>query len=111
MPERLDAFEAALPEGTLDAADLDGDGIDELLLQHDGQIDVVTTSSDGSLSTHRVVHDAALGRSCCGPQGAREGFRDVEGGLRVPVVGAFRTYRRVSEEKVSLASKSESPRA
>jgi len=103
-PDRLDLLGSGLPEGALDSADLDGDGDDDQLLQHEGQIDLVTTSSEGSAETKPLVEDAELGRSCCGPRGAWDGFSEHDVAFRATVLGAFRTYRRDPTGGVVLAS-------
>jgi hypothetical protein len=103
-PDRLAPLGSGLPEGALDSADLDGDGNDEQLLQHEGRVDLVTTSSEGSAETRALVEDAELGRSCCGPRGAWDGFSEHDAAFRVTVLGAFRTYRRDPAGGVVLAS-------
>ncbi len=91
--DRLELLGSGLPAGSLESADLDADGEDELLLQHDGGIDLVTLSSDGSAGTRALVEDSELGPPCCGPRIAWDGTAARDATLRVAVLGAFRTYR------------------
>jgi len=91
-PEQLEALGSGLPAGALESADLDGDGEDELFLQHDGAIDLVTLSSDGSSAIRPLIEDARLGTPCCGPRIAWDAAAAQDTALRVALLGEFRSY-------------------
>jgi hypothetical protein len=67
-PARLDASGSGLPKGSLESADLDGDGSDELLLLRDGAIDLLTSSSGGTAEVRSIVEDDELGAPIGGPR-------------------------------------------
>lgn len=96
-PERLEALEGGLPEGSLDAVDLEGDGEEELILQRDGGIDRISFGADGGATVGSLVRDAALGASHGGPRIAWDAAAAGDGKLRVPLLGEFRTYGPASD--------------
>jgi hypothetical protein len=67
-PDVLEPMGSGLPVGTLDAADIDGDGAEELVLLREREIDLVTPSSEGATATRALVDDPLLGATCCGPR-------------------------------------------
>jgi FG-GAP-like repeat len=103
-PETLQPLGSALPAGSLDEADLDGDGVDELLLLRPGAIDLVTISPDGTVTTPNLVTDEGIGAACCGPRTAWDEAASRDDVLRLALLGAFRTYRRDGKGVVALAS-------
>jgi hypothetical protein len=109
LPEQLEPIGSGLPSGTLDSADLDGDGQDELLLQHDHAIDLVTPSADGAWTSHTVVEDRLLGATCCGPRLAWDAAAAQDNALRVALLGAFRSYGPGREGAVAITSELETP--
>lgn len=106
-PERLEFLGAGFPAGSLEAADLDGDGQDELLLQRDGGIDLVTIPAGGSAGFRALVEDPVLAKPCCGPRMSWDAPTLDDTALRVAVVGAFRTYRRSPNGGVVVVSEQE----
>jgi hypothetical protein len=108
-PDRIETVGHDLPEGSLDAADLDGDGADEILLVHDGAIDLVTPSAEGMIATKELVRDPLLAMTCCGPRGSWNQAAIPDTALRTTVSGAFRTYRKRGEGNVALVSEVEIP--
>jgi hypothetical protein len=103
-PERLELLGSDLPAGALDSADLDGDGEDELLLQHDGGIDLVTMPSDGPAGIRALIEDPEMGEPCCGPRMAWDAPAAKDTALRVALLGEFRTYGRGRDGGVAIAS-------
>jgi hypothetical protein len=104
IPERLETLGSDLPAGTLESADLDGDGADELLLFREGRIDLVTVSSRGEAKARALVSDEELGRSFGGPRLAWDELAVQDASLRVTLLGGFRSYRGDPERNVTLAS-------
>ena len=45
-PEQLELLGAGLPEGSLDAVDFDGDGNEDLILEHKGGIDRIARGGE-----------------------------------------------------------------
>jgi hypothetical protein len=90
-PDRLEPLPGAYPHGTLEAADLDGDGHDELVLLREGEIDEIAPAS-GALN--RIVHEAAFGKALPDPRAARSRADAADPALRLIVDGSFATYRR-----------------
>ena len=102
-PETVEMVGSGLPPGTLEIADVDGDGADDLLLVRRGRIDRITVGPEGA-AAHSLLVDPAVGASCCGPTVAWEprSLQDVN--WRVPVVGGYRTYRATPEGRASIVS-------
>ena len=108
-PDALEPLGSGLPDGTLDSADVDGDGAEELLLQHDGTIDVVTLSSDGSSAIRTLVEEPSLGTTCCGPRMAWDEAASQDTVLRFALLGAFRSYGPGRDGGVAITSELETP--
>ena len=108
-PERLDPVASGLPAGTLESADLDGDGMDELLLLRDGGIDLVASSPDGTATIRSIVENEELGAVFGGPRVAWDAAAAQDTALRVAILGAFRTYRRTPDGTTAVASELEVP--
>jgi hypothetical protein len=108
-PEQLQRVGTGLPAGALDAADIDGDGVEELILQTDGTIALVTFPSEGEAATHPLVQDAQLGTTCCGPRLAWDAAASQDPVLRVTLLGAFRSYGPGREGGVAITSELETP--
>jgi hypothetical protein len=96
-PEPIVLIRAGIPHGALDAADLDGDGRDELLLLGDGSVDELPQEppSAGVPPSRRVLTDATLGPRHGDPRAARSGVDAADDRLRLSVSGEFMTYRSV----------------
>jgi hypothetical protein len=109
-PDALELVGSGLPAATLDAADVDGDGAEDLLLRRDGGIDVVTVAPDGRAATRTLIDDPLLAwSSCCGPEIAWDAAASRDAGLRVAVLGAFRTYGPGRDGGVAITSELETP--
>jgi len=108
-PDRLEAEGSGLPCGALDAADLDGDGQDELLLTHDGGIELLSPSAGGTATTRPLLAEASFGVSCCGPRLAWDDASAQDPIVRRETPGAFRSYRLGAEGHLVLASEIEIP--
>jgi hypothetical protein len=108
-PETLEPIGSGLPAGTLDAADVDGDGAEELLLEHDGGIDLVTMSSDGQAAVKGLIDDRTLGTVCCGPRLAWDIAAAQDTALRVALLGEFRSYGPGRDGGVVITSELETP--
>src|SRR4029079_6126332 len=91
-PATLEPRASGLTAGTLDSADVDGDGAEDLLLLHEGGIDLVTPVGDGSATSRVLVNDPLLGTACCGPRLAWDAAGVEDSVLRVALAGAFRSY-------------------
>ncbi len=109
VPDRLELVASGLKRGTLDAADLDGDGEEECLLLREGRIELVTTSPGSSGRVRAIVTDAELGAPCCSPRIAWEDAAPEDTALRLPLPGAFRTYRSGKDGLVKLVSEQAIP--
>lgn len=103
-PDRVTPEAGVHPAGALDAADLDGDGADELLLTHDGQIDLVSDPAGDAVTRRTLVTDASIGTACCGPRLAWDEGATLDPVVRVETPGAFRTYRLRSDGALVEAS-------
>ena len=90
-PDRFESLPGVYPHGTLEAADLDGDGHDELVLMREGEIDEIAVAS-GTLKP--IVHDPAFGNALPDPRAARSRADAADPALRLIVDGRFTTYRR-----------------
>jgi len=110
-PDRLELLGSGLPAGSLEAADLDGDGEDELLLVRDGEIDLVNVAAGGTVAAQPLVTDPSFRASCCGPRLAWDAASASDPVLRSVAPGAFRTYRRGSERGLALVSEQEIPQS
>ena len=108
-PDNLEPVGSGLPAGTLDSADIDGDGAQELLLLRDGGIDLVTMSPEGQTATRALVEDPLLGTSCCGPRLAWDSAAAQDSALRVALLGAFRSYGPGRVGGVAITSELETP--
>ena len=108
-PETLELMGTGLAEGTLDSADIDGDGQEELILQYDGGIDLVTMPSTGPTATRALVADPLLGTVCCGPRLAWDSAAAKDSALRIPLLGAFRSYGPGREGGLAITSELETP--
>lgn len=108
-PETLELMGTGLAEGTLDSADIDGDGQEELILQYDGGIDLVTMPSAGPTATRALVADPLLGTVCCGPRLAWDSAAAKDSALRVALLGAFRSYGPGREGGLAITSELETP--
>ena len=108
-PDTLEPVGSGLPAGTLDSADIDGDGAQELLLLRDGGIDLVTMSPKNQTATHALVEDRLLGTICCGPRLAWDSAAAQDSALRVALLGAFRSYGPGREGGVANTSELETP--
>ena len=126
-PETLEKLSDSLPEGTLEAADLDRDGEDELFLVRAGAVDRIRLDADGA-RVAALVADEDIALSCCTSRSVRNTAGSQDRALRVDTVGAFRTYgpgpdgtpaivseqglpRRVSQgsQRISVASSTVEP--
>ena len=103
-PDRVELLSSALPEGSLDAADLDDDGEDELVLTRAGRIDVVTISPGGDVATRPYLQDVAIGSTCCGPRATWDVGGAEDTALRVGALASFRTYRQGRDGAAAIAS-------
>ena len=103
-PDRLDSLGSGLPEGSLDVVDLDGDGGEDLVLQRDGELDKIELASDGTATIESLVPDKALGPSFGGPRIAWDAAGAGDTGLRVSLLGGFRTYGRGPDGAFGLRS-------
>lgn len=108
-PDKIEPMGSGLTGGALDAADVDGDGAEELVLHHDGGIDLVTLSSEGHAVTRALVEDPLLSATCCGPRLAWDAAAARDSALRVALLGAFRTYGPGREGGVTITSEFETP--
>jgi hypothetical protein len=111
-PPELAIVRSGLPRGSLDAADLDGDGRDELLLLREGAIDEISidpSPAEGDQALRPVVRDDALGLTRDDPRAARSAADAADPSLRVTAAGQFRSYRRDAASTVSLAASLELP--
>jgi hypothetical protein len=108
-PERLEAEGSGLPCGALDAADLDGDAQDELLLSHDGGIDLLSPSAGGAAVVRPLLAEPSFGVSCCGPRLAWDDASTQDPVVRRETPGAFRSYRLGADGHLVLASEIELP--
>ena len=103
-PDRLDPLGSGLPEGSLEAVDLDGDGGDDLVLQRDGELDKIAFASDGTPTIESLVPDKVLAPSVGGPRIAWDAASAGDTGLRVSLLGGFRTYGRGPDGALGLRS-------
>jgi hypothetical protein len=101
-PESIELVGSGLPRGTLEFADVDGDGADDLLLVRAGRVDRIT--GEPTASARPLLADPALGASCCSPSFAWDPRALADGGWRVSVVGGYRTYRATPEGRASIVS-------
>jgi hypothetical protein len=108
-PEKLEALGSGFPSGSLDSADVNADGEDDLLLQREGGIDLVAPSADGTWSARSLVDDAQLGATCCGPRMAWDAAAEQDTALRVALLGAFRSYGPGRDGGVGITSELETP--
>ena len=108
-PDTLESMGTGLPAGTLDAADVDGDGAEELLLLHEGGIDLLTPSSEGQAASRALVDEPLLGATCCGPRLAWDAPAAQDSTLRVALLGAFRSYGPGRQGGVAITSELETP--
>ena len=108
-PDTLEPMASGLTAGTLDSADVDGDGAEELLLLHAGGIDLVTPVVDGNATSRGLVDDPLLGTTCCGPRLAWDAAGAEDSVLRVALAGAFRSYGPGREGGVAITSELETP--
>jgi hypothetical protein len=108
-PETLEPMGSGLPAGTLESADVDGDGAEELILLHDGTIDLVTMSSGAETSLRTLVKDPLLGTTCCGPRLAWDAAAAQDSTLRVALLGAFRSYGPGGDNGVAITSELATP--
>jgi len=108
-PETLETLSESLPEGTLEAADLDRDGEDELFLVRAGAVDRLRVDAGG---THAValVADDDIARSCCTSRSSRNAAGSQDRALRVDTVGAFRTYGPGPDGSLAIVSEQGLPR-
>ena len=95
--------------GTLEAADLDGDGDDELLLLRRGGIDVVTPVPGEPAGLRELVADDGLGTSPSGPRLAWDEPAASDASVRIEAPGDFRTYRLRADGRLVLASEQTIP--
>lgn len=93
-PRVLTPMASGWPRGGLDAADLDGDGAEELLLRGDGAIDRAVEGPPGRamMSLAPFVRDADLGFALGDPRSVRSTAEAFDSKARAAVPGAFRTY-------------------
>jgi len=108
-PDVLEPLGSGLPAGTLDSADVDGDGAEELLLLHDGGIDLLTLPSEGQAASRVLVDDPLLGTTCCGPRLAWDAAAAQDSALRVALLGAFRSYGPGRDGSVAITTELETP--
>jgi len=109
-PDRLVAEGSDLPSGSLESADLDGNGEDELLLVRDGAIDLVSRSADGAATLRALAADASFGKSCCGPRLAWDDAASQDPVVRLEFPGAFRTYRALAHGGLAVVSEQAIPK-
>jgi len=108
-PETLERLADSLPAGTLEAADLDGDGEDELFLVRAGAVDRIRWDAGGARADTLIAADD-IARACCTSRSARSAAASQDGALRVDSVGAFRTYGTGPAGSVAILSEQGLPR-
>ncbi len=107
-PDALEPMGSGIPAGTLDAADIDGDGAEELLVLREGAIDLVTPSPQDP-ATRTLVSEPLLGSTCCGPRLAWDLAASQDSALRLALSGAFRSYGPGRDGGVAITSELETP--
>lgn len=107
-PDVLDLVRPSIPSGILDAADLDGDGADELILYGDARIDEIPL--DPATSLHPVATGAELTAPRQDPHIVLGRAAADDRSLRVAVLGALRTYRRAGDASARQTGEVEVPR-
>ena len=108
-PESLAPLAGDVSAGSLDAVDLDGDGTDELILRRRGEVAILDLAGvPGTVAVGARVTDDAIGAGSPEPTSARvqEGSSDT---LRLPLIGALRSYRALPDGALALASEIEVP--
>jgi hypothetical protein len=101
-PTTLRQVAEKLPRGTLDAADLERDGIEELLLFREGHVDEV--ADDGTLRP--LLQNAALGARTLDPRSARANEATP---FRLSLDGRWTTFRRDSDAPLRETASLELP--
>ncbi len=108
-PEVLEPMGSGFSVGTLDSADVDGDGAEELILLRKGGIDLLAPSSEDETTAQALVEDSLLGATCCGPRLAWDEAAAQDSTLRVALLGAFRSYGPGRDGNVAITSELETP--
>ena len=99
-PDVLSRVGEGLPEGTMEAADVDGDGIDEVFVfAEDGIVELVVDLPTGTTSSRQV----ASGSFAPVPEGKEDSA------LRAIAGGALTTLRRGAEGAVRAVGETEMP--
>ncbi len=104
QPDRLELLVGDLSSNdVLDVADLDGDGIDDLLLLRDGGIQRLVAAPGGGFSFQPMVADPTLeiGR---GGVALAHGSAEIDPALRVAQLGSLRSYKAAAEGRAVLGS-------
>jgi hypothetical protein len=102
-PAEVELIRSDLPsDGSLDAADLDGDGLDELLLIRPGAIEALSVGGADGPATRTLIEDAEIARPFGDPVLVTPAAGDLP--IRAAVVGAFRSWRRTQSGTLVLAS-------
>jgi hypothetical protein len=103
--ERLELLASGLPHGGLEAADLDGDGAEELVLVRDGAIDELKPAgATGAITAVTIVHDPAIAAAFGDPRAARSAIEARDTSLRIALPGEFRSYGRLPSGAYALRS-------
>jgi hypothetical protein len=105
--QTLDLVRSDLPQGALDAVDLDGDGAEDLVLLRAGGIDRVATEPGDRPATTTIAQDPDLGVRSGDPRVATGASEDPF--LRIAVLGAFRTWANAPDGRLRLASSLDLP--
>jgi hypothetical protein len=101
-PAEVELIRSDLPsDGSLDAADLDGDGRESLLLVRPGAVEAVSLDGGGP-ATRRLIEDGEIARPSGDPVRIAPAAGDAP--IRAAVVGAFRSWRRTQAGTLVLAS-------
>lgn len=98
----LELIGSSIPQGTLEAADLDGDGEDELLLLREREIDEIRlgATSDAKTSLVSVVAEEGIDPIPYDPRNDATTLTTPDAALRVVTPGELRTFRRKDQGRI-----------